>query len=80
VFQKNMRINSKGHLEIAGCDMVKIAKQYGTPLYVIDEEQLRENCRSFYNGFKRNYPGNEVIYASKAFMTTAICKIIEEKI
>ncbi|AGB18298.1 diaminopimelate decarboxylase [Thermoanaerobacterium thermosaccharolyticum] len=79
MFQKNMRINSKGHLEIAGCDTVKIAKQYGTPLYVIDEEQLRENCRSFYNGFKRNYPGNEVIYASKAFMTTAICKIIEEE-
>ncbi|WP_200866696.1 MULTISPECIES: diaminopimelate decarboxylase [Thermoanaerobacterium] len=74
-----MRINSKGHLEIAGCDTVKIAKQYGTPLYVIDEELLRENCRSFYNGFKKNYPGNEVIYASKAFMTTAICKIIEEE-
>ncbi|AFK86239.1 diaminopimelate decarboxylase [Thermoanaerobacterium aotearoense SCUT27] len=79
MFQKNMRINSKGHLEIAGCDTVKIAKQYGTPLYVIDEELLRENCRSFYNGFKKNYPGNEVIYASKAFMTTAICKIIEEE-
>lgn len=74
-----MRINSKGHLEIAGCDTVKIAKQYGTPLYVIDEELLRENCRSFYNGFKKNYPGNEVIYASKAFMTMAICKIIEEE-
>lgn len=74
-----MHINSRGHLEIGGCDTVKIARQYGTPLYVIDEELLRRNCRSFYNGFKKDYPGNEVIYASKAFMTTAICKIIEEE-
>jgi diaminopimelate decarboxylase len=74
-----MRINSKGHLEIGGCDTVTLAKKFGTPLYVIDEELLRQNCRAFYNGFKRDYPGNEVIYASKAFMTMAICKIIEEE-
>ena len=74
-----MRINSKGHLEIGGCDTVALAKKFGTPLYVIDEELLRQNCRAFYNGFKRDYPGNEVIYASKAFMTMAICKIIEEE-
>ncbi|AIS52961.1 diaminopimelate decarboxylase LysA [Thermoanaerobacter kivui] len=74
-----MRINSKGHLEIGGCDTVTLANKFGTPLYVIDEELLRQNCRAFYNGFKKNYPGNEVIYASKAFMTMAICKIIEEE-
>lgn len=75
----SMKINSKGHLEIGGCDTVMLANKYGTPLYVIDEELLRQNCRAFYNGFKKDYPGNEVIYASKAFMTTAICKIIEEE-
>ncbi|KHO63112.1 diaminopimelate decarboxylase [Thermoanaerobacter sp. YS13] len=74
-----MKINSKGHLEIGGCDTVTLAKKFGTPLYVIDEELLRQNCRAFYNGFKKDYPGNEVIYASKAFMTMAICKIIEEE-
>lgn len=74
-----MKINSKGHLEIGGCDTVILAKKFGTPLYVIDEELLRQNCRAFYNGFKKDYPGNEVIYASKAFMTMAICKIIEEE-
>ncbi|SNX54597.1 diaminopimelate decarboxylase [Thermoanaerobacterium sp. RBIITD] len=79
MLKSSMHINSRGHLEIGGCDTVKIARQYGTPLYVIDEELLRKNCRSFYNGFKKDYPGNEVIYASKAFMTTAICKIIEEE-
>lgn len=79
MLQGSMHINSKGHLEIGGCDTVKLSKQYGTPLYVIDEEQLRKNCRSFYNSFKADYPENNVIYASKAFMTTAICKIIEEE-
>lgn len=74
-----MKINPKGHLEIGGCDTVTLAKKFGTPLYVIDEELLRQNCRAFYNGFKKDYPGNEVIYASKAFMTMAICKIIDEE-
>lgn len=79
MLQKNFRINPKGHLEIGGCDTVKLARQYGTPLYVIDEKLLRQNCRSFYCGFKKDYDGNEVIYASKAFMTAAICKIIEDE-
>lgn len=79
MFHGTMKINSKGHLEIGGCDTVALANKYKTPLYVIDEELLRQNCRTFYNGFKKEYKNNEVIYASKAFMTIAICKIIEEE-
>lgn len=79
MFYNSIKVNSKGHLVIGGCDAVELAERFGTPLYVIDEELLRQNCRAFYNGFKRDYPGNEVIYASKAFMTMAICKIIEEE-
>ncbi|MGB9679941.1 MAG: diaminopimelate decarboxylase [Thermoanaerobacteraceae bacterium] len=79
MFHGTMKINSKGHLEIGGCDTVALANKYKTPLYVIDEELLRQNCRNFYNGFKKGYKNNEVIYASKAFMTIAICKIIEEE-
>ena len=44
---KNLAVNEKGHLTIAGLDTVDLAKEYGTPLYVMDEELIREHCRSF---------------------------------
>jgi len=72
------RVNSKGHLEIGGCDAVKLAKKFGTPLYVMDEEIIRQNCRSYYNSFTKKYNA-EVIYAGKAFLTLAMCRIIDEE-
>ena len=44
---KNLAVNEKGHLTIGGTDAVDLAKEYGTPLYVMDEDLIRENCRSF---------------------------------
>lgn len=49
---KNLSVNEKGHLTIGGADTVELAKSYGTPLYVMDEDLIRENCRSF-QGFDR---------------------------
>lgn len=42
--QGTMKISDKGHLEIGGCDVVELASVYGTPLYIIDEDLVRENC------------------------------------
>ena len=50
-----MDINEKGHLTISGCDTVELAKQYGTPLYVIDEDFLRKNCREFKNAMDKYF-------------------------
>ena len=72
-----MQINEKGHLAIGGCDTVELVKEYGTPLYVMDEELIREKCRSYYEAFTGTYPDSTVIYASKAFLTTAMCHLIE---
>ena len=47
------RINGQGHLEIGGCDTTQLAKQYGTPLYVYDEESIRGKCRAFHRAFKK---------------------------
>ena len=41
-----LNVNEKGHLTIGGCDTVKLAKEYGTPLYVIDEDTVRNTCKS----------------------------------
>lgn len=74
-----MRINWRGHLEIGGCDTVELAREFGTPLYVVDEELMRQNCRLFRSELARAYPKSRVAYAGKAFLTTAICRIVDEE-
>ncbi len=74
-----MRINQAGHLEIGGCDTVELARQFGTPLYVMDEALLRENCRAYVESFQKHYPNAEVIYASKVFSTMAMCRLVAEE-
>ena len=53
-----LNINEKGHLTIGGCDTVELAKEYGTPLYVLDENTIRTTCRSYVESFKKFYNGN----------------------
>ena len=61
-------VNEKGHLTLGGADTVELAKEYGTPLYVFDENDIRNNCRRFKDAFYKYYGGNaRVYYASKAF-------------
>ncbi len=74
-----MDINKQGHLTISGCDTVELAKQYGTPLYVIDEDFLRKNCREFKNAMDKYFVGGRVMYASKALNTKAILKIVDSE-
>ena len=74
-----MRINPHFHLEIGGCDCTELAKDFGTPLYIMDEQLIRENCRGFVGAFSRCYPDIEIVYAGKAFLTTAMAKIIESE-
>ncbi|HHY06080.1 MAG TPA: diaminopimelate decarboxylase [Clostridia bacterium] len=77
--QGTMTINEQGHLCIGGCDTVELVKKFGTPLYVMDEEYLRQICRDYYQSFIVAYPNNKVLYASKAFLTKAMAKIIQQE-
>lgn len=74
-----MSINERGHLEIGGCDVTELAEEYGTPLYILDEALIRERCRAYVAGFRSVYPDFRVIYAGKALLTTAICRIVEQE-
>lgn len=69
------KINSAKHLEIGGCDLVELAKKYGTPLYVIDKETLIQSCKDYKDAFSK-YPKIKMMYASKALCTIATSKII----
>lgn len=73
-----MRVNGRGHLEIGGCDTVELASRFGTPLYVVDEQLFRENCRAYYRAFTERH-GGEVIYAAKTLFTLAVSRLVEEE-
>ena len=79
VLQGTQRINEAGHLEIGGCDAVALAREYGTPLYVLDEAAVRERCQAFRQAFQRHYPDASVAYAGKALMTLALVRIMDEE-
>lgn len=77
---KNLAINEKGHLTIGGMDTVELAKQYGTPLYVMDEDLIREHCRIFKQSIDKYYGGAGLVcYASKAFSCKAIYRIMADE-
>lgn len=74
------RVNGRGHLEIGGCDTVELAKQFGTPLYVMDEATVRDNCRRYQKAFAARYPGEvETSYAGKAFLLQAMARLVDEE-
>ena len=62
-----LNINEKGHLTIGGCDTVELAETYGTPLYVMNQEVIRQALRAYVQSMETYYPqGGRVAYASKA--------------
>lgn len=69
------KINDGGNLEIGGCDLVKLAEKYGTPLYVLDEATIRKICRDYKDAFK-GYPKVNMMYASKALCSSATSALI----
>lgn len=66
-------------LYIGGVSTRELASTYGTPLYIMDEEEIRSRARLFGENFTHEKIETEVIYASKAFMTKAMAKLIEEE-
>ncbi|MDY2736015.1 diaminopimelate decarboxylase [Intestinibacter sp.] len=66
-------------LYIGGVKTLDLVEKYKTPLYVFDEELIRNNCREYIKSFKVNENGNKVAYAGKAFLTKYMCKIVKEE-
>lgn len=77
---ENLSINNDNHLTIGGCDTVKLAKEFGTPLYVLDEDLFRKNCRVYKDAIDKYYNGNGlVLYANKALCTVHTCRAAAEE-
>lgn len=77
---ENLNCNEKGHLAIGGVDTVELAKQYGTPLYVMDENLIRKHVQSYKNSIDKFYNGNGLVcYASKVFCCLEIYRIMKDE-
>lgn len=67
-----------GHLHIGGVDMVDVAKEFGTALYVYDQADLENRMETYRDAFASRYPNSDVIYASKAFLNKAVCRLVAQ--
>jgi diaminopimelate decarboxylase len=74
-----LHINDMGIMEIRGIPLSDLAKQFGTPLYVMDEELIRQRCREYKAGFSEYAAQAQVVYAGKALLTMGICRIMDEE-
>ena len=76
----NISINQKGHLTFAGYDTTDLAQKYGTPLYLMDEDKIREHIREYKTAFEKYFPqGSMPEFASKSFSCKQIYRIMAEE-
>lgn len=79
VFPDTAQVDSQGQLVIGGCNTLELASQYGTPVYILDEETLRTRCRSFIREFSQRHTATQVCYACKAYINPALARIFQEE-
>jgi len=78
IFPKTFSIDEIGQVEIGGCKLLDLVKKYGTPLYVYDEQTIRDICNDYKKAFS-SYPDVQPMFASKAFMVKAIAAIMQSE-
>ncbi|HEU4944774.1 MAG TPA: diaminopimelate decarboxylase [Solirubrobacterales bacterium] len=79
VYPAGSRVNERGRLEIAGCDVVELAEEFGTPAYVYAEEDMRARARAYRAAFERRDANFEVLFASKSLPCTAAYRLFAEE-
>lgn len=76
VYPLGSAVNARGHLEVGGCDLIELAREFGTPAYVVAEDDLRARARAFIDGLRLRHPDGDVLFASKAFPCTAVYRAL----
>ena len=80
ILHSHLDVNNEGHLTIGGLDTVELAREYGTPAYIIDENVIRNNCRTYLKAATECFGAEALpLYASKALCFTEIYKIAAEE-
>jgi diaminopimelate decarboxylase len=79
VYPLGTRINERGRLEVGGCDAVELVAEFGSPVYVVVEDDLRARARSFVEAVASRHRDYDVLFASKAFPCTAVYRALAEE-
>jgi len=80
IYPIGSRIDERGHLEIGGCDVLELAERFGTPAYVVAEDDLRARARAFIEAFRATgHEDFEVVFAAKAFPATAVMSLFAQE-
>src|ERR671916_989386 len=79
VYPLGSRLNERGRLEVGGCDVLELAREFGTPAYVYAEDDIRARAHAYVEAFRARTERFEVIYASKAFPCTAVYRLMVEE-
>ncbi|HLM86486.1 MAG TPA: diaminopimelate decarboxylase [Solirubrobacteraceae bacterium] len=80
VFPAGSRLNERGRLEVGGCDTIELAREFGTPAYIVAEDDLRARARAFVQaGADAGHEDFHVVFASKAFPCTAVLELFAQE-
>ena len=80
VFPLGSRLNERGRLEVGGCDTIELAREFGTPAYVVAEDDLRARARAFVQaGAEAGHADFHAVFASKAFPCTAVLALFAQE-
>ncbi len=73
------RVDEDGRLQLGGCDAVELAREFGTPAYIVVEDDLRARAQTFVEAFRARTKNFDVLFASKAFPCTAIYRVLAQE-
>ena len=79
MYPQGSRVNDAGRLEVGGCDVVELAREFGTPAYVYATDDVRARAQTYRTAFGSRTDDYEVVYASKAAPITALCALLAEE-
>src|SRR5882757_9903735 len=72
-------IDADGRLQLGGCDAVELAREFGTPAYIVSEDDLRARAQTFVEAFRARTKNFDVLFASKAFPCTAVYRVLAQE-
>lgn len=78
LFPLTARVNEHNHLEIGGCDLAALAREFGTPLYIFDDAHLRARARKVRDAFQSQWNDVLILYATKAYFSPYLARLYKD--
>jgi diaminopimelate decarboxylase len=79
VYPLGSYLDERGRLHVGGCDVIELAEEFGTPVYVVAEDDLRQRARGIRDAFASLHDDVQLVFATKAFPCTAVLRLFAEE-